>query len=233
MAGRSGEEWDRPEPLEGDGKADRPRPASWQVEPPPTSRASEPAGQAEQPSAQRLRRDDPLAQPDPGGPVGEVMGDDLHREPGPVGGEPARREVVESHPVLARRRDERPKLQCAPPPTMRTTPTSPNATLNQWRLPSRSRPTAVARSAVTMGPVAPRSATSLALVFVSEYTKQIWLSVIPRTEATSSRGRSARATRSVPSRARTIAIIARPPTPNRRTGKASGLNSPTPNLMTA
>src|SRR5664279_6356116 len=81
----------------------------------------------------------------------------------------------------APRSEEPPRPPFALPPTMRTTPTSPSATLNQWRLPNRSRPTAVARSAVTMGPVAPRSATSLALVFVSEYTKQIWLSVISYT----------------------------------------------------
>jgi hypothetical protein len=42
-----------------------------------------------EPPPERLRRHDPLTETDPGGPAGEVMGDDLHREPGAIGGEPA------------------------------------------------------------------------------------------------------------------------------------------------
>ncbi len=84
---RSGEQRDRPEPCESSCPADRPRPAGRQVEREPAGRAGEPPGKAEQPPPQRLRRDDPLTQADPGCPAGEVVSDHLHREPGPVGGE--------------------------------------------------------------------------------------------------------------------------------------------------
>ena len=42
-----------------------------------------------EPPPERLRGHDPLTETDPRGPAGEVMGDDLHREPGAIGGEPA------------------------------------------------------------------------------------------------------------------------------------------------
>ena len=42
----------------------------------------------------------PFAESDPGGPAGEVVGDHLYGEPGGVGSELARRQVIESQPVL-------------------------------------------------------------------------------------------------------------------------------------
>ena len=97
---RSREERDRPEPREGGSEADRPGPARRQVERETTGRSGEPASEAEHPTAERLRRDDPLTQADPGCPAGEVMGDDLDREPGPVGRELAGGQVIEVDPVL-------------------------------------------------------------------------------------------------------------------------------------
>jgi len=57
------------------------------VEREPASRARQAPDQAEQPPSQRLRRHDPFAEPDPGRPTGEFVGDPLDRQPGPVGGE--------------------------------------------------------------------------------------------------------------------------------------------------
>ena len=41
-----------------------------------------------------------LAQPDASCPAGEIVGDDLYSQPGGVGGEASRREMVEPHAVL-------------------------------------------------------------------------------------------------------------------------------------
>jgi hypothetical protein len=70
------------------------------VEGEPTGRAGQPADEPEQPPAQRLGRDDPRTETDPGGPAGEVVSDDLDRQPGPIRSEPAAREVVQPDPVL-------------------------------------------------------------------------------------------------------------------------------------
>ena len=80
----SGHERDRPEPGEGRAPADRPGPARRQVEREPAGRSGEPPDEAEQPTPEGLRRDDAFTQADPGGPAGEVMGDDLDRQPGAV-----------------------------------------------------------------------------------------------------------------------------------------------------
>jgi hypothetical protein len=69
---RSGEERDRPEPGEGRSEVDRPRPASRQVESEATGRAGQLAREVEQSPAERLGRDDPGAQADPGRPASEV-----------------------------------------------------------------------------------------------------------------------------------------------------------------
>ena len=64
-------------------------PAAGQVERELAGGSGEPAGQTKEPPPERLRGHDPLTETDPRGPAGEVMGDDLHREPGAIGGEPA------------------------------------------------------------------------------------------------------------------------------------------------
>ena len=65
-----------------------------------TSRASEPPGESEEPPPERLGRDDPLGQPDPGRPASKVVGDHLDREPGAIGGEATRGQVIEPDAVL-------------------------------------------------------------------------------------------------------------------------------------
>ena len=57
-------------------------------------------GKTEQPPTQRLGRDDPFAKAKTGCPAGEVVGDDLDRQPGPVGGKLARGQVVQTDTVL-------------------------------------------------------------------------------------------------------------------------------------
>ena len=90
---------------EGSGRAHRPGrselvlpgPALGQVQGEAAGRAGEPSGQGEEASPQVYQR---LAQTDARGPARQVMGDDLDGQPGAVGGEAARGEVVEPHAVL-------------------------------------------------------------------------------------------------------------------------------------
>ena len=62
--------------------------------------AGEPSRQGKEASSEGLGGCHRLAQTDAHGPAGQVMGDHLHRQPGGVGGEAARWQVVETHPVL-------------------------------------------------------------------------------------------------------------------------------------
>ena len=50
----------------------------------PAGRAGQPTDEAEQPAAQRLGRDDPRTESDPGRPAGEVMGDHLTASQAPL-----------------------------------------------------------------------------------------------------------------------------------------------------
>ena len=63
-------------------------------------RAGEPSGQGEEPSPEGLGGHDLLTQADAGGPAGQVVGHRLYRQPGAVGGEAARGEVVQPDAVL-------------------------------------------------------------------------------------------------------------------------------------
>ena len=66
----------------------------------PASLASEPSGQGEEASPEGLVSCHRLAQADACGPACQVMGGGLYGQPGGVGGEAARGEMVETHPVL-------------------------------------------------------------------------------------------------------------------------------------
>jgi|GEM_PF-1724789 len=81
-----------------------------------------------------------------------------------------------------------------------------------------------------IGPVAPSSAVSAALVFVSAKTKLIWLKVMPRRPTSARSGRSSRHTPIDPSRIRRMTRSTMPPMPQRKTGKASGAISLRPNF---
>ena len=63
-------------------------------------RAGEPSGQGEEASPKGLGGYQLLTQTDARGPAGQVVGDDLDGQPGAVGGEAARGEMVEPHAVL-------------------------------------------------------------------------------------------------------------------------------------
>ena len=66
----------------------------------PARRASEPSGQGEDSSSERLGSRDPFTQADAGCPAGQVVRHHLYRQPGAVGGEAAGRHVVQSDTVL-------------------------------------------------------------------------------------------------------------------------------------
>ena len=63
-------------------------------------RAGEPSGEGEEPPPQGLGGHDLLAQTDARRPACQVVGDHLHRQPGAVGGEAPRGEMVQPHAVL-------------------------------------------------------------------------------------------------------------------------------------
>ena len=66
----------------------------------PACRAGEPSGQGEEPPPEGLGGHDPLTEADAGGPAGQVVGHHLYRQPGAVGSEAARGEMVQPDAVL-------------------------------------------------------------------------------------------------------------------------------------
>ena len=66
----------------------------------PTRRAGEPSGQGEEPPPEGLGGGYPLSQTDPRRPAGQVVRHHLYRQPGAVGGEAARGEMVQPDAVL-------------------------------------------------------------------------------------------------------------------------------------
>ena len=66
----------------------------------PACRAGEPSDQGEDPSSERLGGHDLLTQADAGCPAGQVVRHHLYRQPGAVGGEAARGEMVQPDAVL-------------------------------------------------------------------------------------------------------------------------------------
>ena len=63
-------------------------------------RAGDPSGQGKAPSSEGLGGHDLLTQADAGCPAGQVVRHHLYRQPGAVGGEEARGEMVQPHAVL-------------------------------------------------------------------------------------------------------------------------------------
>ena len=62
--------------------------------------ASDSSGQGKETSAEGLGGCRRLAQGDAPGPAGQVVGHDLHRQPGSIGRETPRGEMVQAHAVL-------------------------------------------------------------------------------------------------------------------------------------
>ena len=75
-------------------------PALGKMQGDPACRAGEPSGQGEEPPPEGLGGHDPLTEADAGGPAGQVVGHHLYRQPGAVGSEAARGEMVQPDAVL-------------------------------------------------------------------------------------------------------------------------------------
>ena len=96
----SGSEWNGSQSGQGATDLLLPRPALGKMQGQPTCGAGEPSDQGEDPASKRLGGHDLLTQADAGCPVGQVVRHHLYRQPGAVGGEAARGEMVQPHAVL-------------------------------------------------------------------------------------------------------------------------------------
>ena len=90
----SGREWQGAQSGQGTIELGFPRPALWQMQGEAARRAGEPSGQGEEPPPQGLGGHQLLAQTDARRPAGQVVGHHLYRQPGAVGGEAPRGEMV-------------------------------------------------------------------------------------------------------------------------------------------
>ena len=77
-----------------------PGPAPGKMQGQSACRAGDPSGQGKDPSSEGLGGHDLLTQADAGCPAGQVVRHHLYRQPGAVGGEAARGEMVQPHAVL-------------------------------------------------------------------------------------------------------------------------------------
>ena len=96
----SGWEWNGSQPCQGATDLLLPRPALGKMQGEPACRAGEPSGQGEEPPPERLGGHQLLTQTDAGCLAGQVVGHRLDGQPGSVGGESARGEMVETDAVL-------------------------------------------------------------------------------------------------------------------------------------
>ena len=96
----SGRKWNRSQSGQGAAELGFPGPAPWQMQGQSACRAGDSSGQGEDPSSEGLGGHDLLTQADAGCPAGQVVRHHLYRQPGAVGGEAARGEMVEPDAVL-------------------------------------------------------------------------------------------------------------------------------------
>ena len=97
---RQAREWNGSQPGQGAAELLSPRPAIRKMQGQPACRAGEPSGQGEEPPPEGLGGGYPLSQTDPRRPAGQVVGHRLDGQPGAVGGEAARGEMVQPDAVL-------------------------------------------------------------------------------------------------------------------------------------
>ena len=88
------------QPGEGAAELLLPRPAPGKMQGQTACRAGEPPGQGEEPPPEGLGGHYLLAQAEPRRPAGEVVRHHLYRQPGGVGGEAPRGEMVQPDAVL-------------------------------------------------------------------------------------------------------------------------------------
>ena len=86
----SGREWQGAQSGKGSAELVLPGPSLGQMQGEAPGLAGEPSGQGEEAASQGLGGYQRLAQTDARGPMCQVVGDHLHRQPGSVGGEAAR-----------------------------------------------------------------------------------------------------------------------------------------------
>ena len=96
----SGRKWQGSQSSEGVTELGFPGPALGKMQSEAARRVGEPSGEGEEPPPEGLGGYDLLTQPEPRGPAGQVMRQHLHRQPGAVGGEATRGEMVQPHAVL-------------------------------------------------------------------------------------------------------------------------------------
>ena len=96
----SGWEWDGSQSGQGESGLLSPGPAPGKMQSESARRSGKPSGQGEEASPQGLGGHHPLVQAAVRGPAGQVMSHDLYCQPGSVGGEALRGEMVESQAVL-------------------------------------------------------------------------------------------------------------------------------------
>ena len=97
---QSGWEWNGSQSGQGSTELGFPWPALGKMQGDPACRAGDPSGQGEEPPPEGLGGHDLLTQADAGCPAGQVVGHHLYCQPGSVGGEAPRGEMVESQAVL-------------------------------------------------------------------------------------------------------------------------------------
>ena len=96
----SGWEWNASQSGQGAAELLLPGPAPGKMQGQSACRAGDPSGQGKDPSSEGLGGHDLLTQADAGCPAGQVVRHHLYRQPGAVGGEAARGEMVQPHAVL-------------------------------------------------------------------------------------------------------------------------------------
>ena len=96
----SGGEWHGPQPRQGGEELGFPRPAPGQMQYEAPGLAGDASGQGKEAPPEGLGGRHRLSQSDAPGPAGQVVGHDLYRQPGSVGREAPRGEMIEPHAVL-------------------------------------------------------------------------------------------------------------------------------------
>ena len=96
----SGREWNGSQPGQGAAELLSPRPAIRKMQGQPACRAGEPVRPGRRTAAGGSCGGYPLSQTDPRRPAGQVVGHRLDGQPGAVGGEAARGEMVQPDAVL-------------------------------------------------------------------------------------------------------------------------------------
>ena len=96
----SGWEWNGLQPGQGAAELGFPGPAPGEMQSEAARRAGEPSGESEEPPPEGLGSYQLLPQTDAGCPAGQVMRHHLDRQPGAVGGEAARGEMIQPYAAL-------------------------------------------------------------------------------------------------------------------------------------